>query len=77
MIKLKDIEKKLKKEKVRYFRSENEQFLYVYSCDIGNNFYDYGEEEPPLKIKSEFSFLKDDFRIKIIRCCDCCCCAGW
>lgn len=77
MLKLKNIEKKLNDSA---WRSDNGQHLYIKSCALGHNFYDYGEDEPE---EIDFSYhpdlkkIENDPRIIIITCGDCCGCAGW
>lgn len=78
MIKLKEIEKQFDKLKIEYHRSENNQYLCVYCCSIGNNFYDYGENQPKEWDYSNFpKDLINDPRIVIIPCEECYGCAGW
>lgn len=77
MKRLKDIEKRFGED---CWRSSNGQRLSVKACCLGDNFYDYGEDEPE-KLSYEYcpdlEGLEDDPRIEIIMCCDCCQCAGW
>lgn len=73
MRKLKEIEKMFS----GCWRSDNGQIVYIKACEVGDNFYDYGEEPKDIAFDKEFTFLKDDFRIRIVECCDCCGCAGW
>ncbi len=59
------------------FRSDNWQHLFIKNCHVGNGIYDYGEEEKPINFKSEYLFLKNDPRIIILTCDNCCECGGW
>lgn len=78
MLKLKNIEKNF--NNFSAWRSDNNQQLYIKCCALGNNFYDYGENQPE---KIDFSIcpnlkgIESDPRISIIWCEDCCSCAGW
>lgn len=72
---LKEIEKLLGKRTC--WRSDNNQLLYIKCCAVGDNFYDYGERPPKRLDFSRAPYLKDDPRIEIIYCEDCCGCAGW
>ena len=84
MIKMKTAEKLLIKkgfiEDTDFYRSDNNQKIIIRtSCKLSEkNFYDYDEKETPLTIDDrDLQFIKDDFRFTILRCEDCCCCAGW
>ena len=77
MRKLKEIERLLKKDGHSFHRSENNQQIYIYWCCVGNNFYDYGKEKPKTTDYSFAPYVKDDPRIILITCEDCCRCAGW
>lgn len=44
MVKLKEIKNRLGKE--YYSESDNRQQIFVKSCVVGDNFYDYGETRP-------------------------------
>ena len=77
MEKLKDVCKHLDKLSVKYERSENGQAIQILACKVGDNFYDYDEAEKPITFYSRLNFLKNDPRIQIIKCEDCCGCAGW
>lgn len=59
------------------YRSEDGQKLVLKACDVGNNFYDYGEPEKKLTFYPKFQFLQNDHRIIIEDCSICCGCAGW
>ena len=84
MIRMKTAErlliKKGFKEGTDFYRSENrQQIIICRSCKLSeNNFYDYDEKETPLTIDDkDLQFIKGDYRFVILRCEDCCCCAGW
>lgn len=78
MKKLKDIERKLESiSKDSVWRSDNGQKLCVLCCMVGDNFYDYEEDPPEEWDYSDFIELKNDPRIEIVGCEDCCGCAGW
>lgn len=61
---------------------DNPQLINIKSCALGDNFFDYGEEEPdfdwfekiPIELREE---LENNDSVKIIRCYDCSMCAGW
>ena len=77
MLKLKEIKNKLNQMKVEYEISDDNQKIYILSCNIGDNFYDYDEAPRPTVFNKKFDFLKNDKRIEIIKCDECCGCAGW
>lgn len=77
MEKLKNIERKLDELGIDWFRSEDGQSIEIKACEIGNNFYDYGEEPTPIVFNKKYEFLKGDHRIHILDCQACCGCAGW
>lgn len=77
MEKLKNIKRKLDEMEVNWSESENGQNIEIKACEIGNNFYDYGEEPTPIVFSKQYEFLKDDHRVHIIDCQSCCGCAGW
>lgn len=61
----------------------NKQLIKIYSCALGDNFFDYGEDEPeefdwfeeiPVELREE---LENNDLVEIIHCDDCCGCAGW
>ena len=55
MEKLKNIERKLDELGVDWFRSENGQNIEIKACEIGNNFYDYGEEPTPIIFSKKYA----------------------
>jgi len=73
MLKLKEIEKMF----YDTYRTENGQKLCIYACNVGENGYEYGEPEPPITYYPEYEFLRNDPRILLIRCDDCCQCGSW
>ena len=73
MRKLKDIEKEFPSS----YRNDNGQILYIRSCDVGDNFYDYGETPKPFKIEPQYKYLLDDHRIRFYGCDECGMCSGW
>lgn len=76
MMKMKELKQLLDKTDIEY-EMVNQQ-IYILSCCLGDNFYDYGEDEKPIEIDDEqLKFLLTDPRVKIITCKDCCGCAGW
>lgn len=79
MKKLKEIEVVLKSKHIPYFRDGNNRLIIEESCALGDNFYDYGEVPKKLRIDDPElrNLLLNDWRITILRCEDCCCCAGW
>ena len=77
MEKLKNIKRKLNQLQIKYETWENNQGISVYSCYVGDNFYDYGEDKPKLKVNDDYKFLFFYHRIRFIRCEDCCECSGW
>ena len=73
-MKLKQIEKMFP----RSFRDENnQQLLYIYACDVGNNYFEYGEEIQPVHFYDKYQFLENDWRIYIITCDECFGCGSW
>ena len=80
MIKLKELEKILDCEKIHYEIGGN-NVIYIKRCEVGDNFYDYNQEKTPIKYdccsQKLASLIKDDFRVHIVYCEDCCGCAGW
>ena len=79
---LKSIEHKIRKTnsfRKPCYRSSNGQTLFVLNCAVAKkccyNYYD--KEIPPFKFDTEWEYLKDDHRIEIIRCDDCCGCGDW
>lgn len=79
-MKIKEIIKILEEQKIDFELDffDNEEKIFIKSCDLGDNFYDYGEREPELRIdNSKLKFLEDCNNVIITRCCDCCGCAGW
>lgn len=65
------------------FGYDKNQYISILSCSLGDNFFDYGEEEPDEfdwdeKIPVELieALLKTDL-VDIVKCYDCCGCAGW
>ena len=50
----------------------------IQSCQLGDNFYDYGQSPKRIKIDDkDLLFLQSDSRIKILDCESCCGCGGW
>ena len=79
MKKLKEIEKLFGSQGC--YRNDNDQILLIRACFVGDNFYDYGETPKEIKwdriSPSLAQELKNDHRIKILKCEDCCGCSGW
>ena len=58
-------------------------YIRILSCDLGSNFYDYGEDEP--EGFNWYEWIPEDFRddladspvVYIIKCSECCRCSGW
>lgn len=76
----KELKEYLNKNKIEFFEMEDteEEIVCIYWCQVGDNFYDYGEKPPKhMNFKKDLEFLKDDPRINFIECCNCCGCAGW
>ena len=74
MKKLKEIEK----EFPHSWRTDNGQQLYIRWCEVGDNFYDYGQAKPlKMKFDKKYEYLRNDPRIRFTTCEDCCGCAGW
>ena len=64
------------------YDDEGEDFLFVRECDLGDNFYDYGEEPSKFEWREDIPpSVRDDIAnsscITFLSCCDCCKCAGW
>ena len=74
-------------EIVKEFFGENcwlvseSNIIVIKSCAVGDNFYDYGEEEPEEFDTSELpegmEWILNSPNITFLPCEDCCCCAGW
>lgn len=77
MKKLKEICQFLDQHHIKYERSENNQYIYIHACEVGDNFYDYDESPKPICYNAGLEWIKDDPRIIISECADCCCCSGW
>lgn len=76
MIRMKEIKRLLDERDIEY-EIENQR-IHILSCDLGNNFYNYGEPKKTITIDDEqLKFLSTDFRVNIITCENCCCCSGW
>jgi len=57
MEKLKNIKRKLDEMEVNWSETENGQGIEIKACEIGDNFYDYGEEPtPPLCLIKNMNF---------------------
>ena len=76
--------KKMTLEEIMRFLEDNNVEYYEYdksvgicACQIGDNFYDYGERPQAVVFDEKFKFLKDNPKVIILECCDCCGCAGW
>lgn len=71
----------LEKKKIEYYIEEDdtrENYIRIYACSLGDNFFDYGEDEKDLQIDDvELKFLENESKVSILKCCDCCGCAGW
>lgn len=77
MMKLVEIKKILKAHHIP-IEYEIRGRLGVVSCFLGDNYYGYEDDQPPLIIDDKkLAFLEKDDRIDIIRCCDCFCCGSW
>ena len=82
---LMEMKKLLAKYDIDYEENCNDKgidFLVVRECDLGDNFYDYGEEPHDFEWREDIPFsIRDDIAnsscISFLSCCDCCRCAGW
>ena len=79
---LKSIERKIRKAnsfRDPCSRSCNNQTLFVLNCAVAKNCcYGYCDKEiPPFKFDPEWEYLRDDPRIEVVRCEDCCGCGDW
>ena len=79
-----ELKEYLNKCKIKFFEMEDEdadaekEIVYIYWCEIGDNFYDYGEKRPKhTHFYKKFEFLRDDPRVVLLDCADCCGCASW
>lgn len=78
MMELKEICSLLNKKNIKYDRRG--QYICVYACALGDNFYDYGERSKKLEIDDaevRKAILLNKNKIEIIKCEDCCGCGGW
>ena len=57
------------------------KYIFIKACVFGDNFYDYGEDETPIKFFKKYKHLKEEIldnpKIIVVRCENCCACAGW
>lgn len=77
-VELKDLEQiqKLFAERDTFFNDKDD--LCICWCAVGDNFYDYGEDEPEhMDVDFKYRLLLGNPRIHFIKCEDCCRCAGW
>ncbi len=75
-----ELKEYLNKNEIEFFEMEDteEEIVCIKWCEIGDNFYDYGEEPPTrIKFNKGLEFLKDDPKVILIECSECCACAGW
>ena len=81
MLKLKEIEKKLNKKQVRFYRTEDGQGIVIEPpCQVltENSLFGYFDKTvSPQVLKEEFWYLKDDHRVLILTCEECCGCGDW
>lgn len=77
MLRLKEVCALLDKKHIEYDRDG--QYIRIFSCALGDNFYDYGEEPKKIKIddKEVRQVISNDPRVKIFDCSDCGGCGGW
>lgn len=81
MKKIKDIKRILENKNISYSEWDNGQGITIQACELGDNYYNYGEDAPDkIKIDDEEIRkldLENDHRIHFIRCEDCCGCGSW
>ena len=79
------IKKKLKNLEIKFdeYPSDNGfTYIRILSCELGSNFYDYGDEPGGF---NWYEWIPEDFRddlvnspvVYIIECSECCRCSGW
>ena len=82
---IEEIRTQLDKFDISYhiFGHKEDQYISILSCSLGDNFFDYDEEEPdefdwyekiPVWLIEE---LANNGLVDIVKCYDCCGCAGW
>lgn len=75
-MKTQEIKELLDKKHIKY--EERSIYIRILSCDLGDNFYDYGDNPKPLVIDDEeLQFLVNEPKVYIVDCEGCCGCAGW
>lgn len=74
-----EIIEKLEKAGVNFeYHGFDEKVVVLRACEIGDNFYDYGDEAPDkMECEEELKFVLDNPLIYIKDCSECCGCAGW
>ena len=71
----KSIKEWLEERTVEY-TTYKDKFI-IDACEVGDNFYDYGDEPKPITFAEGYEWMEDNPLIIIRECCDCCSCSGW
>lgn len=81
MKKLKDIKRVLENKNINYSEWENGQGISIQICELGDNYYGYGENAPN-RIKIDDKEIRElalekDHRVHFTYCENCCACGSW
>lgn len=80
MLKLKEIERRLAQKRVHFYRAENGQGIVIEQpCEVltEDSCFGYFDDKPKQELKEEFWYLKNDHRVLILSCAECCGCGDW